>query len=1175
MAYAAFARVDPKSLATYVAPSSFSMAIGALSGALKQGIDAHNKFQMAKNKKNLGSAENSSLIDYHNTQKKTYQDRTAASRRIGVQNQDTNENQPGVTPPETEGVDFESYVNEDGETVSSLEFYNKPLKTDEKYHNEDGSFNNKLFRSDRKEWREDKRFLRKVRRNPEEAILAETEEGVEGIADVIKFGLQPKSWQKALLDRYSSAVANQPAITKVFLSDKRPYIDPNSPVARFDNLVSSGSKIYTVPKKDGTVTYKVFDPEANDGEGEWVSLDASEFKPEPQRNQYNSDKEYQQARAQWQATGGGLYGSNDVQKTGGEILQMAQTIMKDLPGGGTADGNLAIAVEQLMQNPNFEKQIKGHIAINDNVSFEEVDKDGNGVLSSAEATAYLTGVKKGYDDGVIEIDTETVASDTVNFIAGLSEIEDEDELTAALEAFPVDWEYTDVDWDAENQVLTYRGVKGTEVGLERGAGYDPRDEIIRLDFKKEPKVAFQRLGFSHAAGLELKIDREGFSGTLEEIEQGRVYEQNRETYGDGYAFRDLEGNTYDIEPLLGPKENAGDLLNAFQNTPLSDLELIGQETQEFGKGGWLVMSFKKDANVPQYVKDYPEAFQYYKKQLEAGISNPVLPQGLFSSDPEVRRTTAEGLPAPESSTRQINTGGLNQGYIDVIQGLELTKDVKRQIGVSLINNPGDITAAVNAVPGLDDAQRTSIIESLSGVQVEQPEDRSNLGPVGQSTFEPAEYGPQAQPVDGYSFYMKDDVNTENANPVVINAIEGLAKKFPITVTSLSRDIEKNQAVDGVENSRHLTGDAGDIRVSNLSPEQRSEVKDILSKNFKVKDEGDHIHFSVKKDQVVSSDGTRPKSFYKDVLQPWLTGSDSDTQKAGFFSDIGTAFNNIGAVTDIVSNTFFRNKEATINTSSKSKDDIKAAQREMARLGYNVGAIDGIVGPKFRAAQAAYNQDKEDGKADERENNRLRSEALYLNKFYYLKDEDKQIAKVKEVKEMKNIPEAYQYETYVTNVKKMRPGATRRASMMKIDALNMTMGLPQEFNTLEESPYNPQDEGIWGNVKRAFGAGTKYYRVSSSVKGFSPQTFINQHKKFLESGERKGDAKTWTSSDLKNNSIYGDLGNYNIGSGQDDKGHYISIYDKNDYKGGVLFGANEPFEIYDRIYYNPKTYKVIK
>jgi hypothetical protein len=59
---------------------------------------------------------------------------------------------------------------------------------------------------------------------------------------------------------------------------------------------------------------------------------------------------------------------------------------------------------------------------------------------------------------------------------------------------------------------------------------------------------------------------------------------------------------------------------------------------------------------------------------------------------------------------------------------------------------------------------------------------------------------------------------------------------------------------------------------------------------------------------------------------------------------------------------------------------------------------------------------------------------------------------------------------------------------------------------------------------------------------------------------------------------GVMGNYKISRGVDEKGHFISYYDKwkldiGPEKNGGFIG--KPFEIYDRIYYNPETFEPIE
>jgi len=60
---------------------------------------------------------------------------------------------------------------------------------------------------------------------------------------------------------------------------------------------------------------------------------------------------------------------------------------------------------------------------------------------------------------------------------------------------------------------------------------------------------------------------------------------------------------------------------------------------------------------------------------------------------------------------------------------------------------------------------------------------------------------------------------------------------------------------------------------------------------------------------------------------------------------------------------------------------------------------------------------------------------------------------------------------------------------------------------------------------------------------------------------------------------GIMGNFKISVGEDERGHYISYYDRWDLGANPVEGEEgllgRPFEIYDRIYYNPSTYEVIE
>lgn len=64
---------------------------------------------------------------------------------------------------------------------------------------------------------------------------------------------------------------------------------------------------------------------------------------------------------------------------------------------------------------------------------------------------------------------------------------------------------------------------------------------------------------------------------------------------------------------------------------------------------------------------------------------------------------------------------------------------------------------------------------------------------------------------------------------------------PFIITSSVRSIEKNSEVKGVSNSKHLTGEAVDLRILNGSPTARM-IEALLSiPFFEVVIEKDHIH----------------------------------------------------------------------------------------------------------------------------------------------------------------------------------------------------------------------------------------------------------------------------------------------------------------------------------------------
>jgi hypothetical protein len=183
-----------------------------------------------------------------------------------------------------------------------------------------------------------------------------------------------------------------------------------------------------------------------------------------------------------------------------------------------------------------------------------------------------------------------------------------------------------------------------------------------------------------------------------------------------------------------------------------------------------------------------------------------------------------------------------------------------------------------------------------------------------------------------------------------------------------------------------------------------------------------------------------------------------------------------------------------------------------------------------------------------------------------------------------------------------------------DAFALYLGLPQKNKSFGISEYQP------GDSKE-----NKYYfkpnYLDENLKNRLVASYfdnVDDNENVYIANER-GDAFPQKTDSLERegvpfeNPMYAEwmvdnpLGDFKMSKGKDKKGHYISIYDEwdlNPFKEGKgsssnpaaatlkafakmkgvdvsddleiskLFGAGKPFEIYDRIYYDPKTKKVI-
>ncbi len=153
-----------------------------------------------------------------------------------------------------------------------------------------------------------------------------------------------------------------------------------------------------------------------------------------------------------------------------------------------------------------------------------------------------------------------------------------------------------------------------------------------------------------------------------------------------------------------------------------------------------------------------------------------------------------------------------------------------------------------------------------------------------------------------------------------------------------------------------------------------------------------------------------------------------------------------------------------------------------------------------------------------------------------------------------------------------------SAKIRVDSMNLLFGDEQVFNSWRQSEYRPQ---------KSKDENATYYGLPST---FDKKTFINHKliKEFIKSDEQKRvltDGESFSGTlwnrlkdgnpslveKVNEGTFAGGLGHYTIGKGEDDKGKYISVYDLWDINSEAGTELS-PFEVYDRIYYNPKTLK---
>jgi len=182
-----------------------------------------------------------------------------------------------------------------------------------------------------------------------------------------------------------------------------------------------------------------------------------------------------------------------------------------------------------------------------------------------------------------------------------------------------------------------------------------------------------------------------------------------------------------------------------------------------------------------------------------------------------------------------------------------------------------------------------------------------------------------------------------------------------------------------------------------------------------------------------------------------------------------------------------------------------------------------------------------------------------------------------------------------------------------DAWRMYLGMPQVNNTFGISEFRPgqsheekyyykinnffedytaycqQSHDKWqktygnqvGKPNNAYNIGTDGIATQSSI--YDTYVDANPIKQMLTeiatAEEMRNDPEARSANIFNSiDDAAGVMGEYKLSRGHDEKGDYISYYDNWNLEGspeGEKGVVGTPFEIYDRIYFNPQTYEIIK
>ena len=150
---------------------------------------------------------------------------------------------------------------------------------------------------------------------------------------------------------------------------------------------------------------------------------------------------------------------------------------------------------------------------------------------------------------------------------------------------------------------------------------------------------------------------------------------------------------------------------------------------------------------------------------------------------------------------------------------------------------------------------------------------------------------------------------------------------------------------------------------------------------------------------------------------------------------------------------------------------------------------------------------------------------------------------------------------------------QQAPDQRDDAWRTYLGMPQQHNTFSESQYHPSqstnpDQKYLkiNNFWEQLASGQKKGLYSSEMAKTPPSNYQAAITNLLAKQAANEDRTAWV------------MGRYKKDTGKDATGNYISYYDKWDLDKNQVEGEygrfGKPFEIYDRLYYDPTEKKIM-